>query len=72
MSARWLPRFEDGDVMRPCLLIGLGAHYLFVRFGHEKHKAFTERLQGTRGIPIRWRYLFGGRLSFRYENTNSE
>lgn len=32
---------------------------------------FSERLQGTRGIPIQWHYYLGKRLSLRYLNTKA-
>ena len=42
-------------------------HHLTLRFGLEKKPLFSERYQGTRNIPKRWHYLFGKRLSWRYD-----
>lgn len=33
------------------------------RFGVNKHPLFSERYQGTRGIPRRFFYVFGRRLT---------
>lgn len=40
---------------------------LIVRFGRPDRLPFTERNQGTGGIPVRWHYAFGGRLAARWE-----
>lgn len=50
---------------RPMLLIEMRGSTIGIRFGRERHKSFVERMQGTRGVPIRWHYFFGGRLSIR-------
>lgn len=40
---------------------------LIVRLGRPERLLFTERNQGTRGIPVRWHYALGGRLAVRWE-----
>ena len=64
MRIWWMPRIEDNETMQPCLGIYTGKYLYAIRFGKEQFKSFSERYQGTMGIPIQWRYLFGGRLSF--------
>lgn len=39
---------------------------LILRFGRPDRLPFTERNQGTSGIPIRWHYALGGRLAARW------
>lgn len=34
-----------------------------IRFGRPRFRLFSERCQGTRGIPRRYWYFFGGRLT---------
>lgn len=71
MRVWWTPRYEDGIGMQPCLSVLMGDRLFQVRFGFERHRSFTERYQGTRGIPKQWRYLFGERLSFRFKRLSS-
>jgi hypothetical protein len=40
---------------------------LIVRFGRPERLPFTERNQGTHGIPVRWHYALDGRLAVRWE-----
>lgn len=35
-----------------------------LRLGNNGHRLFSERYAGTRGIPKRWHYFFGKRVSF--------
>lgn len=62
---RWLDRAEG---TRPCLSIAGKKKWLRIRFGREQKKAFSERYQGTRGIPIQWHYIFGGRISWSWRS----
>lgn len=57
-------RNEGRDRMRPLLVLVTRSNWYGVRFGREQFKSFSERYQGTRGIPILWHYWFGGRISF--------
>lgn len=36
-----------------------------IRLGKPTWRCFSERYQGTNGIPIRFHYLFGQRITFR-------
>lgn len=63
MKIGWMPRMEGTERMQPCLGVYVRGNLYALRFGRERYKSFSERFQGTRGIPIQWRYLFGGRLS---------
>lgn len=63
-SVRWLPRWEGQDRMRPVLAIVTRWHWYGIRFGRERYMSFSERNQGTRGIPIIWHRWFGGFISF--------
>lgn len=36
-----------------------------IRIGRNRHPLWTERHQGSRGIPRTWWYAFGRRLSVR-------
>lgn len=36
-----------------------------IRFGRPRHPLFSERNQGTNGIPVRWHYALGGRIAVR-------
>ena len=36
-----------------------------IRVGNPTWRRFFERYQGTNGIPIRFHYLFGKRITFR-------
>lgn len=45
-----------------------GSRFLWVRFGRGGFRLFSERYQGTHGIPITWRYYLGGRVSVKWGN----
>lgn len=64
MNVRWLPRSEEGIRMQPVLALVTRRTWYGIRFGREAHMSFSERYQGTRGIPIQWHRFFGGRISF--------
>lgn len=64
MIVRWLPRWEEGERMRPVLAFITQSHWYGIRFGRERYKSFSERNQGTLGIPILWHYWLGGIVSF--------
>lgn len=56
---------------------GLGVRWLWVgpigfRFGRHPRPLFSERYQGTRGIPRRFFYLFGGRLTIIKRRRRAE
>ena len=59
-----MPRQEGAETMRPLLAIVTRRYWYGIRFGLERYKSFSERYQGTRGIPILWHYWLGGRISF--------
>lgn len=44
-----------------------GRAKVIVRVGRPSRLLFSERHQGTRGIPVRWHYALGGRLAARWE-----
>lgn len=39
------------------------SHSYNMRIGRKGHRLFSERYAGTRGIPKRWHYFFGKRIS---------
>lgn len=67
MRLWWARRWDGGDHMRPLLFLRVGTLLLGLRFGIEQYPSFTERMQGTTGVPKRWHYLFGRRLSIYAE-----
>lgn len=60
ITFRWWHRFNGSSQLDVLFEEGRGWS---LRFGRPTWRSFTERYQGTRGIPERYRYALGGRLT---------
>ena len=63
LKLRWFPRINSPRI-GPQLSLYVGRRELAVRFGRTEWRLFSERYSGQFGIPKRYFYLFGGRLTF--------
>lgn len=64
----WIPSENSGQ--NAMAILRFNSLNIAIRFGKARSQLFSERNQGTRGIPIYWRYYFGGRISIRTMKLN--